>query len=176
MTLRQAHLAILLLPLVLAAGGCGEGGLAGVLRSSGATSTPDEFLVMPTRPLEIPENLASLPTPTPGAPNRVEYQPEAIAIAGLTGQDSMRTASASALLARAGAGSANPQIRTILAQEDIEYRNRHRGRVLERLFSRNKEALIYQDMTLNAPVVYEAMRERGVNLSAPPPDVLGAEY
>jgi hypothetical protein len=29
---------------------------------------PDEFAVLPTAPLEIPENLASLPEPTPGAP------------------------------------------------------------------------------------------------------------
>jgi hypothetical protein len=36
---------------------------------------PDEFAVLPTAPLEIPENLASLPEPTPGAPNRVDPNP-----------------------------------------------------------------------------------------------------
>ena len=34
----------------LALGGCGEGGLAGGLRSAGVGGTPDEFLVLPTAP------------------------------------------------------------------------------------------------------------------------------
>jgi Protein of unknown function (DUF3035) len=170
---RQAPIAFLLLPLVLAISGCGQGGVAGVLRSSGATSTPDEFLVLPTRPLEIPDNLASLPPPTPGAPSRVEYQPESIAVTGLTGQEGqVRAASGAALLARAGAASNDPQIRARLAQEDAEYRASHGGRLLERLFARDQEALVYRDMTLNAPAVYEQMRARGVQLPAPPPDLL----
>jgi hypothetical protein len=172
-TLRQAPLAFLLLPLVLAVSGCSEGGLAGALRSSGATSTPDEFLVLPTRPLEIPDDLASLPPPTPGAPNRVEYQPETLAVTGLTGQQgTARTASGAALLARAGAASNDPLIRTRLAQEDAEYRASHGGRLLERLFARDQDALVYRDMTLDAAAAYEQMRARGVQLSAPPPDLL----
>jgi hypothetical protein len=38
---------------------------------------PDEFAVLPTAPLEMPENMASLPEPTPGARNRVDPDPEA---------------------------------------------------------------------------------------------------
>jgi hypothetical protein len=51
---------------------------------------PDEFAVLPTAPLEMPENLASLPEPTPGAPNRVDPDPEADAIAALGGNASAR--------------------------------------------------------------------------------------
>ena len=55
---------LLVAPLALAA--CGGGGLAGALRSSGVTSTPDEFMVLPTRPLEMPDSFAALPTADPG--------------------------------------------------------------------------------------------------------------
>jgi hypothetical protein len=167
-----ARLAVIL-PLVLGLGGCSNGGLAGFLRTSGATSTPDEFLVLPTRPLEIPDNLSALPPPTPGTVNRVDYQPERIAVAGLTGKDvPLTTTSGTALLARAGAGSANPQIRVITAEEDADYRSVNKGRLLERWFSRDKEAVVYRSMTLDAAAAYDEMRSRGVEVSPPPPDLL----
>ncbi|MEM8572452.1 MAG: DUF3035 domain-containing protein [Pseudomonadota bacterium] len=172
MTLKKAKLTLLLFSLAVMVSGCGDG-VAGFLRSSGATSTPDEFQVLPTRPLEIPDDLAALPVPTPGATNRVQYEPEPLAIAGLTGQEQpARTANGAALLARAGAASNDPQIRATLATEDAAYRANNRGRVLERWFSNDREALIYRDMTLDAGAVYESMRARGVRVSAPPPDLV----
>ena len=33
---------------------------------------PDEFAVLPTKPLEMPEDVASLPAPTPGGVNRTD--------------------------------------------------------------------------------------------------------
>ena len=69
-----AWAALVVAPLALA--GCAEGGLAGGLRAAGVQGTPDEFMVLPTRPLEMPENLSALPPPTPGAVNRVDYRPQ----------------------------------------------------------------------------------------------------
>ncbi len=46
---------------------------------------PDEFAVLPTKPLEMPENMAALPEPTPGGVNRTDPTPEADAIAALGG-------------------------------------------------------------------------------------------
>lgn len=154
--------------LVLA--GCGEGGLAGLLRSSGVTQTPDEFMVLPTRPLEMPSNLNALPPPTPGRANLVDYHPNAEAVAGLTGrQGPAGTADGSAVVARTGVGA--PQIRATLAVEDAEYRAQNRGRLLERWFSRDKVALTYRSQTLDAPVSFETMRARGVGVPAPPPSM-----
>ena len=38
---------------------------------------PDEFGILPTKPLEMPDSLADLPQPQPGGTNRVDPQPRA---------------------------------------------------------------------------------------------------
>ena len=54
--------------VVLAAGlvlqGCSEGGR--LMNLSSASTTPDEFAILPSRGLEIPDDLAALPAPVPG--------------------------------------------------------------------------------------------------------------
>ena len=104
----------------LALGGCAEGGVAGTLRAAGVVSKPDEFLVLPTRPLEMPQNLTALPPPTPGTLNRVDYHPRAEAIAGLTGRPQAPAASGAALVARAG--PVDPSVRAAAGR-----RGRRRG-------------------------------------------------
>ena len=163
--------AFLLAALALA--GCQDGGLAGTLRSAGVGQSPDEFLVLPTRPLEMPPDFAALPPPTPGAVNRVDYRPRAEAIAGLTGQPATATASGAALVARAG--PADPSIRARLAVEDAEWRATHRGRLLERWFSRNREALAYREMRLDAAAEFERLRARGYRVPPAPPNLLVEE-
>ncbi len=157
--------------LILAAGllaGCGEGGLAGGLRSAGVGDSPDEFLVLPTRPLVIPENLAALPPPLPGAPNRVDLRPEAEAVAALTGRPAAAgAASAGALVARAG--PADPAIRATLAAEDAEYRRRNRGRLLERLADRDTDRTIYEGQRLDADAEFLRLRALGLRVPAAPP-------
>ncbi len=158
---------MLLLFGAVALTGC-SGGLAGALRSSGVSSSPDEFLVLPTKPLEMPENLAALPPPAPGTANLVDYHPGADAVAGLTGRPGPAgVANGSALVARAG--GADPQIRAELAVEDAEYRRTHRGLLLERWFSKDQNALIYEDMTLNAGAEFQRLRAGGYRVPSPPP-------
>ena len=163
-----AWAAMVVAPLAL--GGCAEGGLAGGLRAAGIQGTPDEFMVLPTRPLEMPENLSALPPPTPGAVNRVDYRPHQQAVAGLTGRPVVNTASGAALVA--AAGPRDPAIRSELAAEDVEWRATHRGLLLERVFSRDREALVYQQMVLDAPAEFDRMRARGVEVPAAPPAAL----
>jgi hypothetical protein len=163
-----AWAAMVLAPLAL--GGCAEGGLAGGLRAAGVQGTPDEFMVLPTRPLEMPENLSALPPPTPGAANRVDYRPRQEAVAGLTGRPAVNTASGAALVA--AAGPRDPSIRNELAAEDAEWRATHQGLLLERVFSRDREALVYQPMVLDAPAEFDRMRARGVEVPAAPPAAL----
>ena len=163
--------AVSLLLAGLAIAGCAEGGLAGGLRRAGVSGTPDEFMVLPTRPLELPTDFASLPPPTPGAPNRVDYQPRAEAIAGLTGRPAIAgNADGTALVV--AAGPRDPAVRAELAAEDIEWRRTHNGRLLERWFSRDREALVYRPMVLDAPAEFERMRAAGVAVPAAPPAVL----
>jgi hypothetical protein len=170
MRARRVTGAAAMLLAIFGLGGC-EDGLAGGLRRAGVGSAPDEFLVLPTRPLEVPQDLAALPPPTPGAPNRVDYRPHAEAVAGLTGRPGPAgVANGAALVARAG--PIDPAIRSRLAAEDAVYRREHPGLLLERVFTRDREALIYRGMALNAPATFEVMRARGVQVPPAPPSVL----
>ena len=47
---------------------------------------PDEFAILPTKPIVIPENLAELPAPTPGGANLTDPTPNADAIVALGGR------------------------------------------------------------------------------------------
>jgi Protein of unknown function (DUF3035) len=158
-----------LLALLLLAG-CANG-LAGGLRQSGVVGTPDEFLVLPTRPLEMPSSMAALPPPTPGAPNRVDYQPHQEAIAGLSGRPGVPgNADGSALVA--SAGPRDPAIRTTLAAEDAEWRQGNHGRLLERLTSKDQETVIYGPMILDPAAAFQALRAAGVAVPAASPQFL----
>ena len=164
-----AGLALLLAAAAL--GGCGDGGLAGGLRAAGIAGKPDEFMVLPTRPLEMPANLAALPPPTPGQPSRVDYQPIPEAIAGLSGRPGAPgNADGAALVA--AAGPRDPSVRAELAVEDAEWRRTHHGRLFERLTARDKEALVYRPMVLDAPFEFERMRASGVGVPAATPQAL----
>lgn len=77
-------------------------------------------------------------------------------------------ASGGALVARAG--PVDPEVRARLAAEDATYRRQNRGRLLERLFSRdNPDATVYRDVQLDADAEFERVRARGVQVPAAPP-------
>ena len=42
-----------------------------------STTAPDEFSILPTKPLEAPEDYTTLPEPTPGGKNLVDPAPQA---------------------------------------------------------------------------------------------------
>jgi hypothetical protein len=50
-----------------------------------ATDRPDEFAIVPNKPLETPEDMAALPEPTPGGANRADQTPLQDAVAALGG-------------------------------------------------------------------------------------------
>lgn len=49
-------------------------------------SGPDEFSIVPAKPLQEPESYTSLPVPTPGGTNRTDATPNADAIIALGGR------------------------------------------------------------------------------------------
>lgn len=171
--MRSANLLRLTALLLAAAAlaGCAEGGVAGNLRAAGIGSTPDEFMVLPTKPLEMPADLAALPSPTPGAINRVDYQPELEAVASLTGKQAPAgTASAGALIARAG--PVDPNIRPELAAADVIYRQENRGLLLPRLILKDDELLTYGGEMLDRGAEFERLRAQGVGVPPAPPTVV----
>lgn len=153
--------------LILPLAACGDDGLAGGLRRSGVVGQPDEFMVLPTRPLEMPSDLAALPPPTPGASNRVDRQPRAETITALTGQPPAAAPGAPALAA--AAGSANPDIRATLTAEDDVYARENQPRLLERWFGGDRNRQVYEDMTLDAESEYDRLRASGARVPEAPP-------
>ncbi len=171
--IRCSRLLALVLAAPLGLAGCQNTNVAQGLRSAGIAGTPDEFMVLPTRPLEMPQDMAALPQPLPGTPNRVDYRPHEEAIAGLTGRPTIAAAGGEGLVA--AAGPIDPTVRTQLAAEDVEWRRTHHGRLLERWFSTDRDALIYRPMVLNAPVAFDDMRATGVTVPPAPPGALKQE-
>ena len=125
--------------------------------------------MLPTKPLEMPENLAALPPPTPGFANRVDPRPESDAVAALTGRPAPAgAASAGALIARAG--PVDPQMRGA---------TRRRGRGLppartaagcsSGIGRNNPDWSTYENMRLDADAEFQRLRARGVQVPAAPP-------
>ncbi|WP_076486022.1 MULTISPECIES: DUF3035 domain-containing protein [Rhodobacter] len=139
-----------------------------------ATSGPDEFGILPTKPLEMPEDLAMLPDPTPGGANIADPTPEADAVAALGGNpDRLRAGSVprgdGALLAQASRYGTSADIRAQLAAEDLEFRRKNDGRLLERLFNVNVYYKAYEPMSLDQAAELERWRRAGLRTPAAPP-------
>jgi hypothetical protein len=135
---------------------------------------PDEFAILPTKPLEIPQNLAELPPPTPGGTNRVDPTPEADAIVALGGRPGAPgrgvPASDSALVGYSSRYGVTPGIRQSLAAEDLEFRRENQGLLLERAFNVNVYYRAYKRQSLDQSAELDRWRARGVRtVSAPPP-------
>ncbi|MBF9029570.1 DUF3035 domain-containing protein [Rhodobacterales bacterium HKCCE3408] len=130
---------------------------------------PDEFSILPTEPLQMPDDLASLPEPTPGGTNRVDPDPEADAIIALGGNPD-RAPGAGGLVTYAARFGISDGIRDVLAAEDLDYRRRNDGRLLERLFNVNVYHRAYERVSLDQYAELERLRRAGVRTPAAPPE------
>ena len=136
---------------------------------------PDEFAILPGKPLEAPPSLAVLPPPVPGGPSRTDPTPLADATLALGG----RPGAAAAIPARdvgvaryAARGGVAPGVRATLAAEDLSARERRSPRILERVFGVDTYADVYERQSLDQHAELERFRRAGVRTpSAPPPDV-----
>ena len=142
-----------------------------------ATNGPDEFAILPPKPLELPADLAALPEPTPGGANRTDQDPMGDAILALGGSPSPPDAASpavdAALVAHAGRLGFAPDIRSLLAAEDLDYRRRNDGRLLERLFAVNVYFRAYARQALDQQAELERWRQAGVRTPSAPPRLDG---
>jgi Protein of unknown function (DUF3035) len=164
----RAIIAVATMITLAACGGKGDPQLMNLRSGPG----PDEFAIVPPKPLELPENLAELPDPTPGGFNRTDQNPEADAAIALGGNPSAAggiPAGDAALYAHAGRFGLDGGIRATLAAEDLEFRRDNNGRVLERLFNVNVYYKAYRKQRLDQQAELARWRAVGVrNPSAPP--------
>jgi hypothetical protein len=136
---------------------------------------PDEFMILPSKPLESPEDFEALPEPTPGGTNRTDPTPEADAVAALGGKperlerNGLRSGEA-ALVNHASRYGRNGEIRDVLAAEDLEFRRRNNGRLLERLFNVSVYFKAYAAQSLDQYYELERLRRAGIWTPAVPPE------
>ncbi|MHC0052338.1 DUF3035 domain-containing protein [Actibacterium sp. D379-3] len=158
----------------LALAGCAGDKQPELMNIRASTITPDEFAILPNKPIAMPEDLAALPAPTPGGSNRVDPTPEADAVAALGGNPARLAvtaipASDGALMAQATRFGTATDIRQTLAAEDLDYRRRNDGRLLERVFNVNVYYKAYRKQSLDQHAELNRWRQLGVrNVGAPP--------
>ncbi len=136
---------------------------------------PDEFAILPTKPLQEPEDYASLPPPTPGGTNLTDPTPKQDAVAALGGRPerlalSGLRAGEQGLVSHASRYGVSATIRADLAAADLEWRRDNNGRVLERLFNVNVYFKAYRKMSLDQYLELERLRRLGIWTPSVPPD------
>jgi hypothetical protein len=139
---------------------------------------PDEFGIVPPKPLEMPEDLAALPEPTPGGSSRTDRNPEAEAVVALGGKPGVSNgipSGDSALYAHAARYGVESGIRSTLASEDLEWRRDNNGRILERLFNVNVYYKAYRDQRLDQQAELARWRKLGLRTPSAPPRKDGEE-
>lgn len=156
------------LTLVLSA--CGEPKLR-ELRAPG--EGPDEFRIVPYKPLEQPENYTDLPAPSQGA-NRVDQNPLSDIAAALGGQATSPTgqipAADAGIVAYASRAGVNPNIRATLAEEDVAFRKRRARFANIKLFPEDRYETAYQRYELKPHDVANQFRRAGVAVVSAPPE------
>lgn len=172
--MRPRHLAIV---LALASSGllaaCGSGNQPSLMNLRSDSKGPDEFAILPVKPLEMPKDLAVLPEPTPGGTNLVDPNPMGDAIAALGGKAISADAPSrgdNAIISYASRNGLTADIRQVLAAEDLDYRKRNNGRLLERLMKVTVYFKAYRAQSLDQDAELARWRAKGVATpSAPPP-------
>lgn len=157
---------------VMALSACGGDGPPELMqiRSDGG---PDEFGVLPPKALEMPTDLSTLPTPTPGGSNRTDPTPEAdaiIALGGKPGAAGTIPAADAGLYGHASRFGTESGIRATLAAEDLEWRTDNDGKLLEKLFGINIYYKAYEAMSLDQHAELARWRKLGAKTPSAPPE------
>lgn len=157
---------------ILALAGCGGDRDPRLMNLRSATPGPDEFGILPPKPLGMPQDLATLPEPMPGGTNRTDPTPLDDAVLALGGTVGARTgipAADGALYAHAARFGVAGDIRATLAAEDLQYRRDNDGRLLERLLDVNVYFRAYRRQSLDQHAELAIWRARGLPTPSAPP-------
>ncbi len=170
---RQRNATLIGLLLVMGLSACSDKGLR-QLRNPG--DGPDEFRVLPVKPLSPPESYTALPTPTPGGTNLVDPNPNADAVVALGGSERALNSTAipssdGALVTATRRYGVPGDIRQTLAQEDADFRRRQGRLSGVRLFPVDRYSQAYRREALDPFDETERFRNYGIGtVSSPPPE------
>ncbi|MFP7672110.1 DUF3035 domain-containing protein [Marivita sp. S0852] len=140
-----------------------------------ASGAPEEFSIVPAKPLQTPETFAELPPPTPGGANRTDQTPLKDAVAVLGGSPARLDpqtgigAGDQAIVARASRFGRQPGIRAELAAEDQAFRER-RSMFNWRLVPSDTYNRIYRNQTLDPYSSLATARRAGALTPTAPPE------
>ncbi len=163
---------------VLAVSACGQREDPKLMNIRSDSNGPDEFTILPGKPLQAPDYAAALPAPTPGGANLTDPTPKADAVAALGGNPALVTPTGTGVIGRGDATlvaqarrfGANANIRQTLATEDLEFRRDNKGRLLERLFNLNVYYKAYEKVSLDQYRELARFRRLGVRTPSAPPE------
>ena len=175
--MRKSHNVILVTLVALILAGCGSRDKdVQLTRIKSTGNGPDEFTVLPTRPLETPESYSALPAPIPGGANLVDPNPEAEGIIALGGRPGSQSTAGipstdGGLVNRTRRYGVSQDIRQTLAAEDVDVRRRH-GRVnILNIGPNDDYTNAYKRQWLDSYAETRRLRRAGiVTPSAPPPE------
>lgn len=136
--------------------------------------TPNEFAVIPNKPLTTPTNLTSLPPPTPGGSNLTDPNPKADAVAALGGNPGVLTRSGipssdAALIRHTTRKGVQPGIRQELATEDLKFRKGKDAVFFQSWFKNNPYFKAYEKQSLDQYGELARLRAAGVKTPAVSP-------
>ncbi len=139
------------------------------LRAAGGG--PDEFAVIPQRPLTLPPT-TSLPEPTPGGANLADPNPKAEAIAALGGSRAAQFAGGipardNALIAQTSRYGVTPNIRGELAATDKAFRDGKSRLNIFNPLGRDRYFPAYASQALDARAELARLRAAGVAVPTP---------
>lgn len=135
-------------------------------------SSPEEFSILPKKPLSLPENLAALPAPTEDGNNLTDPTPLADATIALGGRPQGSIggipASDGALVNYAGRKGLDAAIRSQLAAEDLQFRKR-KSRFTWKIVPTDDYLDAYRRETLDPYAETDRFRRAGVRVPSSPP-------
>ena len=150
--------------LALALAACaGDGRLH---RLDAGAVAPDEFSVIPMRPLVLP---GTLDLPPPGGVNRADPNPRGDAMVALGGTDGAGLAGDAALMAQVARHGTDPAIRATLAAEDAAFRSRAVALGGPNILARDRYFQAYARQALDAGAELDRFRAAGVATPSAPP-------
>ncbi|MCT4610920.1 MAG: DUF3035 domain-containing protein [Pelagimonas sp.] len=171
--MRKTHLAILAcVGLAACAGTDGPSRPLNDLRTG--SGKPEEFGILPVKPLVQPENYASLPEPTPNGANRSDLTPKADAVAALGGNPNRLNAgtaiprSDTALINRVSRNGRSDTVRQELAEQDAAHR-KAKSRFTWSIVPRDNYARAYRGERLEPYSWLGRFRRAGAQTPAAPP-------
>lgn len=173
--MRLAHLVAIL--AVSGVAGCGLAERDKPLRDlSNNSGRPQEFSIVPNKPLVQPETYGQLPPPTPGGANRTDQTPKLDAVAALGGNPARLTGAQQgvpsgdvALIRSASRYGRDPNIRQDLARKDAEFR-RSKSLFTWSVVPDDDYNKAYRRQTLDPYVWLQLYRRAGARTPTAPPD------